>query len=430
MKKVDLRNPKRNFNLKTGRASWYDYYAGYSTQFVEDIIKYINPVKNSIIFDPWNGSGTTTHIASKLGYKSIGYDINPVMIIVAKAKRIDYPSLQSLKNKTDSIINLAKAHRISDLEVLNDPLSAWLQPSSVIPFRQIETAFLIANNCSKKDLSSNNYEGISNLISFYYVALFKTVKELLSGFRSSNPTWIKRPKNNNEKININSIDVYNTFSFYVNQMIDAVNNAEEDSCGFGNSNISLASSVSLPLHDNSIDAVITSPPYCTRIDYAIATILELAILGYSDNKKLKTLRDKMIGTPTISRLIGEPHEMWGKSANNILELISKHESKASKLYYYKVYFQYFSSIYSSLEEINRVLKPNSYCVFVVQNSYYKDILVDLSKVFIDMTQQFSWVLDNKFAYKKNTIAGIHKNNNKYRKSSKVDETVLIFKKKN
>jgi DNA modification methylase len=428
MKKVDLRNPKRNYNLKTGRASWYDYYAGYSTQFVEDVIKYIDPTKNSIIFDPWNGSGTTTLIASKLGYKSIGFDINPVMIIVANAKKIDITSLENLKNKTESIINIAKTLRLTDIDVLNDPLNVWLHASSVLPFRQIETAFLIANNAKKNDLNSNNFEGASNVISFYYVALFKTIKELLSGFRSTNPTWIKRPKSNTEKINIKSSEVFNTFSLYVNELIDAVNVDDENSVGFGISNISIASSDSLPLADNSIDIVITSPPYCTRIDYAIATILELAILGYSDKTQLKTLRNQMIGTPTISKEIIEPLGLWGESANYILEQISTHDSKASKLYYYKIYIQYFSSMYSSIEELNRVLKPNSYCVFVVQNSYYKDILVDLSKVFIDMTKQFSWVLDNKFAYKKNTMAGIHKNTNKYRKSSKVDETVLIFKK--
>ena len=32
------------------------------------------------------------------------------------------------------------------------------------------------------------------------------------------------------------------------------------------------------------DAVIGSPPYCTRIDYVIATSIELAILGFGKDR--------------------------------------------------------------------------------------------------------------------------------------------------
>lgn len=70
--------------------------------------------------------------------------------------------------------------------------------------------------------------------------------------------------------------------------------------------ISVNTSESLPLSSNSVDAIITSPPYCTRIDYAIATVLELAILGFSSENYLTELRNKMIGTPTI---IKEPIEI-------------------------------------------------------------------------------------------------------------------------
>ena len=73
------------------------------------------------------------------------------------------------------------------------------------------------------------------------------------------------------------------------------NKYEDNNCPC---DIALGSSAHLPLDTSSIDAVITSPPYCTRIDYVIATLPELAILGLRPDE-LKGLRDKMIGTPTI-----------------------------------------------------------------------------------------------------------------------------------
>src|SRR5690606_7221892 len=59
--------------------------------------------------------------------------------------------------------------------------------------------------------------------------------------------------------------------------------------------VDLADSRSLPIERCNVDAVITSPPYCTRIDYAVATRMELAVLGI-DESRTENLRRLMIGT--------------------------------------------------------------------------------------------------------------------------------------
>lgn len=195
--------------------------------------------------------------------------------------------------------------------------------------------------------------------------------------------------------------------------------------------ISVNTSESLPLSSNSVDAIITSPPYCTRIDYAIATVLELAILGFSSENYLTELRNKMIGTPTIIKEPIEIKKEWGTFANTFLKLVAEHESKASRSYYYKVYLQYFNSMYNSIKEINRVMKGGSYCILVVQDSYYKDILIDLSTIFSEMGESLSWRVENKISYQnKRTLASIHQDTRKYRKSSAVSESALIFQKVN
>ena len=427
MSNLHISNPKRKINLKTGKASWFDYYAGYSTEFVEDIINFLDISRESIILDPWNGSGTTTQVSSNLGYKSIGFDINPVMIIVSIAKNLDMGALERIKNEMPKISSLANEITIDSKLLESDLLNGWLHTNSIRPFRKLEESFLSIHGIEKDYLKIADYQNITPIIAFYYVALFKTVKELLSSFKSSNPTWIKRPRDESDKITLVDSDVNATFFKYVNQMISAVDDIREMNMS-SQTVISLASSEELPLTDSTIDVVIASPPYCTRIDYAIATILELSILGYSDPKNLKNLRSKMIGTPTVNRDIDKPRNQWGTSANKVLARMSEHESKASYSYYYKIYFQYFNSIYNSLQEIDRVLKNDSYSVFVIQNSYYKDFLIDLSMIFTEMASEFSWYLHEKASYKKNTLAGIHKGTKKYRDSSSVEETVLIFKK--
>jgi len=80
-------NPKRQSN-KTGRFNWYSYYADFSEDFVEAILRSENIGTNHRIADPWNGSGTTTFIAAQFMCDVIGLDLNPVMVIAAKARML------------------------------------------------------------------------------------------------------------------------------------------------------------------------------------------------------------------------------------------------------------------------------------------------------------------------------------------------------
>ena len=54
------------------------------------------------------------------------------------------------------------------------------------------------------------------------------------------------------------------------------------------------------LLDNSIDAVITSPPYANRYDYTRTYALELAWLGY-DNRKISELRQRLLSATVENR---------------------------------------------------------------------------------------------------------------------------------
>ena len=64
----------------------YRYYAGYSRPFVYDILS--RWPSHALVLDPWNGSGTTTTVAAELGLECVGVDLNPAMVVVARAALI------------------------------------------------------------------------------------------------------------------------------------------------------------------------------------------------------------------------------------------------------------------------------------------------------------------------------------------------------
>jgi len=50
-----------------------------------------------------------------------------------------------------------------------------------------------------RDIKQRAIDDISDVASFFYVTLFRVVRDLTKPFRASNPTWLKRPKEEGEK---------------------------------------------------------------------------------------------------------------------------------------------------------------------------------------------------------------------------------------
>lgn len=426
-----IRNPKRDILSRVGKSGFFNYYASFSPGFVSDIIKYLRLKEGSLIMDPWNGSGTTTQVAQEMGYASIGYDINPAMVIVAKAKKLDPDVTPSLVTLCLDIVNKAKRYKkypLADYE----PLETWFFPNTAAVIRNIERAIqnLLISEKYCYLYFNNKLMPISNLAAFFYVAMFRSLKALICNFRSTNPTWVKKPKNEAERVFVSSDDIYNLFQEHVVEMTKLLLNSKRIVLDtVYNSLLDIADSKEIPLPDDSIEAVISSPPYCTRIDYAVATCLELALLGCNYQEQLKNLRAKTIGSPIIINEELPIQENWGKTCINTINRIFEHETKASKSYYYKTYIQYFGSIYRSLKEINRTLKNIGSCALVVQDSFYKDVHVDLPSIFIEMGETFSWDVKLREDYQiKQTMVGINSKSNRYRNGVVATESVLVFQK--
>jgi|688.fasta_scaffold00007_15 tRNA G10 N-methylase Trm11 len=156
----------------------------------------------------------------------------------------------------------------------------------------------------------------------------------LDNFLCSNPTWIKRPK---EKQDLIEFDFKRYLKDFEKAIDSLMINAEDLS---QNPNklprLELASSLTLPLKNSSVDCIVTSPPYCTRIDYAIK-LQEITL------------------TP---------------QAEKILKSVQVDDSKASVTYYYKNLKSYFIKMKLSFLELVRVLKKTGSLHIVLQDSKY------------------------------------------------------------
>lgn len=192
---LTILNPKRASQSRNGRAGWYPYYAGFSQNFAHSLLSSANLKPNACIMDPWNGSGTTTSAAANLGFHAYGYDLNPVMVVISKARLLSKGNISSIQPITSDI--LKKARKNTHItSVLTDPLCTWFTPSSARNIRRLEKAIQVLLIDVKDYQWLTHRQAIhdlSELAAFYYTALFRTVRIFLKPFFASNPTWIKKP---------------------------------------------------------------------------------------------------------------------------------------------------------------------------------------------------------------------------------------------
>lgn len=438
-------SPKRPRKSSGIGADWYDYYAGYSPAFVEATLRGLSLSANATVCDPWIGAGTTAQVAQRLGLRCRGFDLNPAMVVVAKAQLLGTAIEPSETALCETILEMALS-KTCDPQHADDPLSVWFHNATVHHIRRIECAIQHAllpdadRSAYGKPVAVSN---LSTVASFFYLALFRTVRSLLLPFFSSNPTWIKQPRDQADKLIVLRPRIVDEFRSNIQTMISSRSqlNAFEATSGRLTSNtiqsdetdeyahqarIEVASSEALPCDPNSLDAVIGSPPYCTRIDYAVATLPELAVLGLSE-KDIRKVRESLIGTSTVSGSTPKRSEDWGRLCAAFLGKVAAHSSKASSGYYLKTHLQYFDAFYRSLQQIGAALKVGGPCVLVVQDSFYKEVRNDLAGVTIEMATGLGWNLLERHDFAANHLmARVHKAGRQYRKSTKATESVLVF----
>lgn len=431
--RLKIDSPKRNKRLQTGWEGFFPYYAGFPEQFVSNILRSAKLDADAVVLDPWNGSGTTTYAASQLGLKSIGIDLNPVMIIVARARLLPPSEADHLRPLAAAILSHLRSSTVAIND--DDPLLSWFQPAAARFVRSIEQNIrrtLVGGMTKSPD--GIHLDKISGTAATLYVALFAACRRLALSLRSSNPTWIKLPKTDDERLDPTVYAIAHQFAANVRGMSEALaaKQLSEDAAGdeftAGTSTIQLADTTKMVLGASSVDFVLTSPPYCTRIDYTAATRVELAVLAPLLKVKPRELGGRMIGSVQVPKAAIEIDKSWGRTCATFLDALKVHPSKASAGYYYKTHLDYFDKLSRSLGRIATALKPGGRAVFVVQDSYYKDIHNDLPQILKEIGTRTGLTFSNRKDFHLRSMSDINPGRKTYERPSGATEAVVCFTK--
>ena len=149
------------------------------------------------------------------------------------------------------------------------------------------------------------------------------------------------------------------------------------------------------LEPESIDAVITSPPYPNEKDYSRTTRLETVLLGSAHSMAdLRTLKKTLVRSNTRS-VYKTDDDAWVKGHRKIESITREIEERRLALgktsgferLYHRVTKLYFGGMARHLETMKRVLKPGAKLAYVVgdQASYLR-VMIHTGQILADMAE--------------------------------------------
>lgn len=256
-------SPKRKTD-GPGLDGWYPYYAGFSYEFVAAILPELIDKSRAVVLDPWNGSGTTTAAALHLGHTSLGFDLNPAVVPIASAKLATADELKSLTGLLESCLEDARAVVRAGIGPEPGALRHWLPPTAA-GFSRASIDWL----CALDGVSAAHE--LTPGTALAALCVLHGIREYAVDRNRSNASWVS-PNPSLPRLRVDSLS--RAILGHARTII-----ASRSPCPVSRSSccrVRVGDARELPVPNAAVDLVFSSPPYCTRVDYARQTGLERA----------------------------------------------------------------------------------------------------------------------------------------------------------
>jgi len=348
-------------NKTTPIYNWFYYKEGFSRSCVKNLLTELNIPKGSTILDPFCGTGTTLLASRELNYRSIGFDILPLGVFVTKTKlQTDYDT--EMLDRTIKEITSLK---------FGPTDSKWVD----VKFLDMKRAFSrYARNdilFFRDKILEISDEKIRN---FLLLGLISIVTQASNTKKDGGVIKIVQKKH--------LAPVRYLLKNKLKRMYKDINRIN-----FSNANaeVHLGDARSLDLEDESIDTVITSPPYLNFVDYTKLYGLELSLFLKNSDEILKIRKSSI--RSHISAEYKESGIPESDELKRIFELIGTIDDKTPL-----VVKGYFEDMYLAMKEMYRVLKNNGLAILVVGNACLPMITVDIDLILAEIGEHIGFKL--------------------------------------
>jgi DNA modification methylase len=404
---IDSHNGKASSAGNFSIHNWYYFVLGYSPEFPDYILKKYGGDQDSFIVDPFMGTGTTLVACKSKGIPSGGVDANDFFVDVANTKLNWAIDLKIVKEVRDSLFRKI-LDQYSLFDFSNGNGHKPIEGTQIALFESKEKyAESIQDYAARHRMEMLDPRYISdkpfarwNLIKelihndipdgevkrFYNLAI-ASILVPSSNVRYGPGFGLIKPKDD--------IDVYSLFRNKVDQMISDLERVTDTQRNTSTRVIKGDSrQISSYFEPNSVDMMITSPPYPGDHEYTKHTRLELIAMDYAkDLEEFRVIKKRMLRGSTTniySKDNDRENVKHIQDIKKITELIDERlkmdgaTSGFEKLYT-KLVWEYFGGMSLALKEAHKVLKPGGTFHLLVSDSHaFKMVHIQTAKLLADI----------------------------------------------
>jgi DNA modification methylase len=383
---------------------WYRFVLSFPPHLVRDYVAKFDLDSNATILDPFCGTGTTLVECKKLGIGSVGIEAHPMSAfasavktnwyvhpakLLAHARRIadNYAARCRRKGFTDNLTGFTRPPTDCDLLSLAPELQSLLLTNSISP-APLHRALVLADAIGATESAS--FSGIERL------ALAHTLVSALSNLKFGPEVGLGEVREDAgavapwyQKISLMHADLAAV------RDKSAVNT--QVFCGD-------ARQPSPYLLPQSIDAVITSPPYPNEKDYTRTTRLESVLLGLVTSKlQLRELKQGLIRSNTRNVYVNDQDDQWVATHPEIERIAREIEAKRISMgktsgferLYHRVARLYFGGMARHLSELRPFLKPGARLAYVVgDQASYLQVMIRTGQILGDIAESLGYHVDS------------------------------------
>lgn len=345
-------------------------YHRYPAKFIPQIAsrlmrKYTK--EGDLVADPFGGCGTTLIEAKVMGRHSIGVDINPVAVLVAKAKKTPIEPIK-IQKQFFELRNRMHAFGKEECKAPeHERIDYWFDSQT-----KRKLAFLLGEISQIRDEDVRDFFlcGFSNIL--------KSCS--LWGQKSNKP--IRDQKKN-------TADPFSAFSRQIKIMYrgnaDFVSTLQKRGCMKTPCDVHCADARKVPAKSESVSLIITSPPYVTSYEYA--DLHQLSALWFGFTRDLSDFRKAFIGTAYHN---GKGDlSLNSEIAEGIkAELLRKNRKTAGGV------STYFGEMNQVFGEMKRLLKRSGRVCIVIGDTALKGVKILNAEVFADQLQNVGFEIED------------------------------------
>ncbi len=374
IRRIDYSWDYKGENTKSYTHGIHTYPAMFIPQVARRLLE-SHSQRGDTICDIFCGSGTALVESKLLGRNAYGIDLNPLAIFLANAKTTP---IKPSRLTGEYFKLLSRIETIKDCEVdkpVFNNLNFWFKDCVVVQLAKIKKAIL-----EVEDISIRNY----------FMVSFSEIVRLASNTKSGE---FKLVRINPDKLENHDPDVLGMFKkkteANIKGMADFYKDANKE---VWTKAINCDSSLDNEIEENSIDCIVTSPPYGdsgTTVAYGQFSRLSAQWIDIFDDPNMASGVDNhLLGGKAAKTL---DHSLKSNYLKDSLQKISQQDEKRAK-----DVLSFYIGLNNCLKQAYRILKPKKYFCIVIGNRLVKQVRIPTDFIIAELGEEIGFTCEDIF----------------------------------